>query len=108
MSALIGWVAGDSYKSVRNHRLPVPYAYSLQGRLFLHQRLPDSVQDMRDLPALYRYQCVARRLLMFWDLTLERQTVIVIQRIIYGNAPLNSTLLPMEDDLEEALALSEE
>ena len=39
---------------------------------------------------------------------LTRQTVIVVQRILYGNAPPDSTLLPMEDDLEEALALSEE
>jgi len=34
--------------------------------------------------------------------------VIVIQRITYGNAPPDSSLLPTEDDLEQALALSEE
>jgi hypothetical protein len=34
--------------------------------------------------------------------------VIVIQRILYGNAPPDSALLPAEDDLEEALALDEE
>ena len=38
----------------------------------------------------------------------SRKTVIVIQRVLYGNAPPDSTLLPTEDDLEQALALSEE
>jgi hypothetical protein len=47
-------------------------------------------------------------LLLHWDSLLTRQAVIVIQRILYGTAPPDSTLLPMEDDLEQALALSEE
>jgi len=42
------------------------------------------------------------------NLLLTQQTVIVIQRILYGNAPPDSTLLSTEDDLEQALALSEE
>ena len=51
---------------------------------------------------------VVKPMLLCWDLTLIRQIVIVIQRILYGNAPPDSTLLPMEDDLEQALALDEE
>jgi len=39
---------------------------------------------------------------------LSIDIMIVIQRILYGDAPPDSTLLPMEDDLEQALALSEE
>jgi len=39
---------------------------------------------------------------------LTQQIVIVIQRILYGNTPPDSTLLQTEDDLEQALALSEE
>ena len=39
---------------------------------------------------------------------LTRKLVIVAQRIAYGNAPPDSSLLPTEDDLEQALALSEE
>jgi hypothetical protein len=42
------------------------------------------------------------------DLSLTEQIVIVVQRMYYGNAPQDPTLLPMEDDLEQALALSDE
>jgi len=73
MSALIGWVAGDSYK--------VAYFF------------------INDSPIQFKICAIFQ---------LSIDIMIVIQRIIYGNAPLNSTLLPMEDDLEEALALSEE
>lgn len=41
-------------------------------------------------------------------MVLTRRTVIVIQRVLYGNAPPDSSLLPTEDDLEQALALSED
>jgi len=73
LSALIGWVAGDSYK----------VAY-----FFVH-----------DSPIQFKVCAIFQ---------LSVDMMIVIQRILYGNAPPNSTLLSTEDDLEEALALSEE
>ena len=41
--------------SVTPRRLSVPSIKLFQGRLFLHSRLIDPVQSMRDLPALSRY-----------------------------------------------------
>ena len=38
------------------HRPLVARIDFFQGRLFLHQRLLDPVQDMCDLPALSRYE----------------------------------------------------
>lgn len=34
--------------------------------------------------------------------------VIIVQRVIYGNAPPMSALLAEEDELEQALALAED
>jgi len=73
MSALIGWVGGDSYK----------VAY-----FFIH-----------DSPIQFKVCAIFQ---------LSVDMMIVVQRIFYGNAPPDSTALPMEDDLEEALVLSEE
>jgi len=73
MSALIGWVAGDSYK--------VAYFF-----------INDSSIQFK-VCAIFQ---------------LSVDMMIVIQRIVYGNAPPDSTLLSTEDDLEQALALSEE
>jgi len=73
LSALIGWVAGDSYKVVY---------------FFVH-----------DSPIQFKVCAIFQ---------LSVDMMIVIQRILYGNAPPNPTLLSTEDDLEEALALSEE
>ncbi|EMD38869.1 hypothetical protein CERSUDRAFT_92906 [Gelatoporia subvermispora B] len=39
---------------------------------------------------------------------LSIDCVIIVQRLYYGNAPPNATLLPEEDDIEQALALDEE
>jgi len=73
MSALIGWVGGDSYK----------VAY-----FFIH-----------DSPIQFKVCAIFQ---------LSVDMMIVVQRILYGNAPPDSAVLPMEDDLEEALVLSEE
>jgi len=73
MSALIGWVAGDSYK----------VAY-----FFIH-----------DSPIQFKVCAIFQ---------LSVDMMIVIQRVLYGNAPPDSTLMQTEDDLEQALALSEE
>ncbi|KAF9648952.1 hypothetical protein BDM02DRAFT_3269096 [Thelephora ganbajun] len=73
MSALIGWVAGDSYK--------VAYFF------------------IRDSPIQFKVCAIFQ---------LSVDMVIVVQRILYRNAPSDLTFLPTEDDLEQALALSEE
>jgi len=73
MSALIGWVAGDSYK--------VAYFF------------------INDSPIQFKVCAIFQ---------LSIDMMIVIQRIAYGNAPPDSALLQAEDDLEQALVLSEE
>lgn len=79
--------------------------YDLQDCLFLLARISNTVQGLCSLPALYRFGFVV--LQMRHRLDIDWVQAIVLQRIIYGNAPPLSVLLD-DEDLEQALALAEE
>lgn len=108
MSALIGWVAGDSYKSVgcivRSLHVLTSFrvAYFFINDSSIQFKICAIFQLSVDMSKWLSGSSESR------DLSLIRQIVIVIQRMYYGNAPPDPTLLPMEDDLEQALALDEE
>ncbi|KAI6120504.1 hypothetical protein EDD17DRAFT_1894985 [Pisolithus thermaeus] len=84
-STLIGWVGGDSFKSLTNLQRRTAYFF-VQG-------------------SPLQFKVCFRRVPSAWFSSAVIK-VIVMQRLYYGNAPPQATLLEQED-LEQALALAE-
>lgn len=74
--------------------------------LFLPAGIAFAIQSLRDISAVSRPLCVFISCVFLCFLPWFK-TVIVLQRLHYGSPPPQTTL-QQEEDLEQALALSEE
>lgn len=78
----------------------------VQDDIFLPQAITTPIQGVRNLPAVYRLRCASFTCLPVSLALIRLFAAIVVQRLVYGNAPPAATLLD-DDDVEQALALAE-
>lgn len=104
MSTLVGWAGGDAFK----------YQFHVRHHIFLLNLDRTAYFFWQGSPIQFKACAVFQLSIDFGMCSLTRQEkyssrleAIVIQRLVYGNAPPPSVLID-DEDLEQALALAEE
>ena len=107
-STLVGWVGGDFFKcchlSTCTRLSNLKFRFS-QDRLLLRTRFASTVHILCNFPAIGGHWWVGKAYCNRGQLIVF--LAIIVQRLVYGNAP-PPAMLAEEDDLEQALALAEE
>lgn len=105
MSTLVGWAGGDSFKCVLIVMIPVatslfPGRFTFSCKAHHHNSksvLSFSYQSIVVISGFVTHAPCSHFALFL---------VIVLQRLVYGNAPPSAALLADDEELEEALALA--